>query len=331
MNKVIRAIAGVLLMTAMLFVSTQLPMDISEAAVPALNSGTTVTNIKNTQFIRKNTTVAENETLYVRDGGKLYIMDDAKLTVNGKLKCAAGGEIYIRGTLNSKSGSSISITGKMKILSMGKMNLKGDLAVNSAGVIKGMGSLNVSDFGNINCAGTVTAKINAPKPVTKDGLTTVGGVVVANKEISLPEDYGSGLDRNAYNAFVRMKRDSGFDMSIVSGFRSYERQVEVFDYWCNVHGEEEARMLSSVPGHSEHQTGFVIDVSSLEQSYGDTDEGKWVAENCYKYGFIVRYPKGKEDITGYAYEPWHLRYLGASTAKLVYDSGLTLEEFLGLA
>lgn len=331
MNKVIRAIAGVLLMTAMLFVSVQRPIDISEAAAPALNSGTTVTNIKNTQFIRKNTTVAENETLYVRDGGKLYIMDDAKLTVNGKLKCAAGGEIYIRGTLNSKSDSSISITGKMKILSMGKMNLKGDLSVNSAGVIKGMGSLNVSDFGKINCAGTVTAKINAPKPVTKDGLTTVGGVVVANKEISLPEDYGSGLDRNAYNSFVKMKRDSGFDMSIVSGFRSYERQVEVFDYWCRVDGEEKARMLSSVPGHSEHQTGLVIDVSSLEQSYGDTDEGKWVAENCYKYGFIVRYPKGKEDITGYAYEPWHLRYLGASTAKLVYDSGLTLEEFLGLA
>lgn len=330
MGKIMRAIAGLLIMTAMLFQSAQSSKK-TEAAAPAATVGAAVTDIKKTEYIRENTTIPENETLYVREGGKLYIMDGVKLTVEGKLKCAAGGEIYVRGTLNAKSGSTVSISGKMKILSMGKLNQKGRLNINSAGVIKGMGSLNVSDFDEINCVGSVTAKINPPKPVKKDGVTTVGGVVIANKEISLPEDYGSGLDRDTYNAFVRMKRDSGFDMSIVSGFRSYEKQVEVFKYWCEVEGEEKAKMQSSVPGHSEHQTGLVIDVSSLEQSYGDTAEGKWLAANCYKYGFIIRYPKGKEDITGYAYEPWHLRYLGTSTAKLVHDSGLTLEEFLGLA
>lgn len=330
MSKIIRITAGLLLMTAMLFLSVQSPKK-TEAAAPALNSAAAVTDIKNTRYIRENTTIHENETLYVREGGKLYIMDGVKLTVEGKLKCAAGGEIYVRGTLNAKSGSTVSISGKMKILSMGRLNQKGRLNINSAGVIKGMGSLNVSDFGDINCVGTVTAKINAPKPVKKDGVTSVGGIIIANKEISLPEDYGSGLDRSTYNAFIRMKKDSGYDMSIVSGFRSYEKQVEVFEYWCRVDGEEQAKMQSSVPGHSEHQTGFVIDVSSLEQSYGDTDEGKWLAANCHKYGFIIRYPEGKEDITGYAYEPWHLRYLGTSTAKLVHDSGLTLEEFLGLA
>lgn len=330
MSKIIRITAGLLLMTVMLFLSVQSPRN-TEAAAPVLSSAAAVTDIKNTRYIRENTTIHENETLYVRDGGKLYIMDGVKLTVEGKLKCAAGGEIYVRGTVNAKSGSTVSISGKMKILSMGRLNQKGRLNINSAGVIKGMGSLNVSDFGDINCVGTVTAKISAPKPVKKDGVTSVGGVIIANKEISLPENYGSGLDRSTYNAFIIMKRDSGYDMSIVSGFRSYERQVEVFDYWCRVDGEEKAKMLSSVPGHSEHQTGFVIDVSSLEQSYGDTAEGKWLAANCHKYGFIIRYPEGKEDITGYAYEPWHLRYLGTSTAKLVHDSGLTLEEFLGLA
>lgn len=331
MNNVIRVFAGVLLMAAMLFVSARLPRNITDAAVPAANSAETVNNVKNSLYIRKNTVVSESETLYVRDGGRLYIMDGVKLTVKGKLKCAAGGEIYVRGTVDMKRDSSASISGKMKILSMGRLELNGKLGINSAGVIKGMGCINVRDFSDIKCVGTVTAKINAPKSVVKDGLTTVGGILVANKEISLPEDYGNGLDRNTYNAFVRMKRDSGFDMTIVSGFRSYERQVEVFDYWCMVDGREKAEIMSAVPGHSEHQTGFVIDVSSLEQSYGDTDEGKWLAANCYKYGFIIRYPEGKEDITGYAYEPWHLRYLGASTAKLVYDSGLTLEEFLGLA
>lgn len=333
MNKVIRAFAGIMLMAAMLFASAQLPRDITQAAVPAAKSeeaDDTVNNVKNTRYIRKNTTVREGETLYVRDGGRLYIMEGAKLTVKGKLKCAAGGEIYVRGAIDLKDGSAASISGKMKILSMGGLNIGGKLNVNSAGLIKGMGCVNVRDFSDIKCVGTVTAKINAPKPKVENGVTTVGGIVVVNKQTGLPKDYGNGLDRSTYNAFVKMKRDSGYDMSIVSGFRSYERQVEVFDYWCEVDGRDKAEAMSAVPGYSEHQTGLVIDVSSLEQSYGDTDEGKWIAANCHKYGFIVRYPKGKEDITGYDYEPWHLRYLGESTAKLVYDSGLSLEEFLGL-
>lgn len=335
MNRILRAFAGVLLTAAMLAISPP-QRNAAEAAVPvsvvpAAVGTDTVKNVKKTEYVRGSLTVPENETLYVKDGGRLYIMDGAKLTVKGKLKCAAGGEIYVRGRLDIRSGASASVSGKMKILSMGELKLGGELAVNKTGTVKGMGGITVRDFSDIKCVGTVTAKINAPKPVVKDGVTTVGGIVIANKKISLPEDYGSGLDRNAYNAFVRMKRDSGFDMSIVSGFRSYERQVEVFEYWLEVDGAEKAEALSAVPGHSEHQTGLVIDVSSLEQSYGDTDEGRWLAENCHKYGFIIRYPEGKEDITGYAYEPWHLRYLGTSTAKLVRDSGLTLEEFLNLA
>ena len=74
-----------------------------------------------------------------------------------------------------------------------------------------------------------------------------------------------------------------------------------------------------------------MDISSMKQSYGNTPEGKWLAEHCWEYGFLLRYPKNSESITGYIYEPWHVRYLGKSTAKLVHDSGLTLEEFLGVA
>ena len=92
-----------------------------------------------------------------------------------------------------------------------------------------------------------------------------------------------------------------------------------------------------MPGSSEHQTGLTIDVSAqsvsyrLDQSFGDTKEGKWLAKHCHEYGFIIRYPEGKTHITGYDYEPWHLRYVGVDTAKEITGSGLTLEEYLGEA
>ena len=129
MNNIIRVFAGVLLMAAMLFVSARLPRNITDAAVPAANSAETVNNVKNSLYIRKNTVVSESETLYVRDGGRLYIMDGVKLTVKGNLKCAAGGEIYVRGTVDMKRDSSASISGKMKILSMGRLELNGKLGI----------------------------------------------------------------------------------------------------------------------------------------------------------------------------------------------------------
>ena len=84
------------------------------------------------------------------------------------------------------------------------------------------------------------------------------------------------------------------------------------------------------PGYSEHQTGLAFDIINTDPSFDSTPEGKWLAANCYKYGFIIRYPKGKENITGFVYEPWHIRYLGVEIATSVYDSGLCLEEYLGI-
>ena len=91
-----------------------------------------------------------------------------------------------------------------------------------------------------------------------------------------------------------------------------------------------------MPGSSEHQTGLTIDVSAksvgyrLDQSFGDTKEGKWLAKHCHEYGFIIRYPYGKEKITGYSYEPWHIRYVGISIAGYLYKNDLTLEEYYGV-
>lgn len=120
----------------------------------------------------------------------------------------------------------------------------------------------------------------------------------------------------------------------VSGFRSYQTQKAIFDQKAKAEGEEKANQFSARPGESEHQTGLAIDISSpsvgnqLTQSFGQTKEGLWLAENAPKYGFIIRYLKGKEDITGYMYEPWHIRYVGIETAQAIASQNITLEEYL---
>ncbi|BAU27122.1 D-Ala-D-Ala carboxypeptidase [Aneurinibacillus soli] len=120
-----------------------------------------------------------------------------------------------------------------------------------------------------------------------------------------------------------------------SAYRPYSMQKAVFTRLIKKYGtEEKANAVSAYPGQSEHQTGLAIDVTSkrmgntLEQTFGDTPEGKWLAANAPKYGFIIRYPKGKESVTGYAYEPWHIRYVGKTVAQEITKKGLTLEEYL---
>ena len=128
----------------------------------------------------------------------------------------------------------------------------------------------------------------------------------------------------------------GIELFAVSGYRSYERQEAIFAAYVEQHGEEHANTFSARAGESEHQTGLVMDVSSqdvgfdLVTEFGETKAGKWVAENAHKYGYIIRYPKGKEHITKYQYEPWHLRYVGVNAATEIYENDLTLEEYLGV-
>ncbi|KGP90012.1 peptidase M15 [Pontibacillus chungwhensis BH030062] len=129
---------------------------------------------------------------------------------------------------------------------------------------------------------------------------------------------------------------AGIDLVAASGYRAYERQEAIFASNVEKHGEEHARQFSAVPGHSEHQTGLAMDVTvaklsfQLSQDLGDMKEGEWLAENAHNYGFVIRYPEGKTDITGYEYEPWHLRYVGKDVATKVYNQDATLEEFYNL-
>jgi LAS superfamily LD-carboxypeptidase LdcB len=127
------------------------------------------------------------------------------------------------------------------------------------------------------------------------------------------------------------------ELFAVSGYRSYETQYGLYNSYVKKWGEEKTNAVSAIPGHSEHQTGLAMDVSSrsaaldLTEEFGETLEGKWVKENAWKHGFIIRYPKDKEVITGYQYEPWHLRFVGVEVATYIHEHGLTLEEFFDRA
>ncbi len=167
-----------------------------------------------------------------------------------------------------------------------------------------------------------------------NGITYVDGILIANKTYSLPADYNPmGLTRETRTAFSEMAAGASKDcicLCMYSGFRPYDYQKKLYSKYVSVYGQETADTFSARAGHSEHQTGMAVDVNCADSSFEGTPAALWLAENSWKYGFIVRYPKGKQHITGYRYEPWHIRYLGRKTARKVYCSGLTLEEYLGI-
>lgn len=119
-----------------------------------------------------------------------------------------------------------------------------------------------------------------------------------------------------------------------SGYRSYDRQDAIFASYVSQHGENHANTYSARPGESEHQTGLVMDVTTrsigfdIIMDFKETPEGKWLKEHAHEYGYIIRYEEGKEEITKYQYEPWHIRYVGKKAAKEIYENDLTLEEYL---
>lgn len=170
--------------------------------------------------------------------------------------------------------------------------------------------------------------------------TYIDGILIANKKYPLPEDFNPGEDKEARAAFDQMAADAkalGFDLVAFSGFRSYEYQTTLYNNYVNRDGKEEADRYSARPGHSEHQTGLAFDIGEQSQQhlwltaeFGETPAGKWLADNAHNYGFILRYPEGKEDVTGFMYESWHFRYLGIEKATEVKKTGLTLEEYLNV-
>lgn len=181
----------------------------------------------------------------------------------------------------------------------------------------------------------VTVEKDETHTITKE--TYINGILIVNKTYGVPQNYndGGGLTTQTKNAFAEMKKAAaaeGIELRISSGYRSYSYQRDLYNGYLRRPGQSQAYVetYSARPGHSEHQTGLAIDVNNASMSFLGTPEQKWLEAHCVEYGFIIRYPQGKEDITGYQYEPWHIRYLGKETARKVYESGLCLEEYLGV-
>lgn len=182
---------------------------------------------------------------------------------------------------------------------------------------------------------------------------------IVNKSRPLPEGYvppdlsappvklrlGEGAEQMKFSAqatpaLKEMFTDASKDGEILvfgSGYRSHTLQKQFYDSYVAQDGQVAADRYSARPGTSEHQTGLSFDATSvkekchLEICFADTPEGQWIKNNSYKYGFIIRYPDGKESVTGYQYEPWHLRYVGIELATELQKTGQTMEEFFGLA
>lgn len=169
---------------------------------------------------------------------------------------------------------------------------------------------------------------------TVDGATYINGVLIVNKTYSLPASYApGGLTSETQNAFYRLQTaaaNAGYSLWITSGYRSYYDQQTLYNNYVWRDGQAAADRYSARPGHSEHQTGLAIDVNYAGQAFVGTPESYWLAANCAEYGFIIRYPDGKEGITGFKYEPWHIRYVGRDLALALTNSGLTLEEYFGI-
>lgn len=168
-------------------------------------------------------------------------------------------------------------------------------------------------------------------------IKRIKGVIIVNKKYGLPKDYNPGENATAKQAFLNLKQamqQKGFAVSDqYSGFRSYDYQEQVYNNYVRSDGQANADRYSARPGYSEHQTGLAFDfIDTTGQLLGEgIQDGAtdWLAQHAHEYGFIVRYLPGKESITGYMAETWHVRYVG-ELAEEIYRSGLTLEEFFGV-
>ena len=170
--------------------------------------------------------------------------------------------------------------------------------------------------------------------------TYINGILLANKRYPLPSTYAPDVDSEAKGALDTMlaaaKKD-GFDLVAFSGYRSFEYQTTLYNNYVNRDGVEAADRYSARPGYSEHQTGLAFDIGEkgkedlwLTEEFGESPAGQWLVTHANEYGFILRFPKGKEHITGYMYESWHFRYVGVEVANEIKQRDLTLEEYLGV-
>ncbi|NLZ46006.1 MAG: hypothetical protein GX896_04875, partial [Clostridiales bacterium] len=217
----------------------------------------------------------------------------------------------------------------------------GDSTATIKGVSKGTCKIRATSINNPSIYAestiTVTGPVTTIPPNETNTETYIGGILIVNKTYGLPKSYNrnGGLTAETQAAFNKMKaaaKANGISLWVASGYRSYERQKTLFESYLNRpnSSQTDVEEYSARPGFSEHQTGMAIDVNSPSDSFYGTPEQKWLDQHCAEYGFIIRYPKDKQSVTGYKFEPWHIRYVGVDNAKAITNAGLCLEEYLGV-
>lgn len=208
---------------------------------------------------------------------------------------------------------------------------------------------NITGTGEGSCIVTVTnaydysqkAEVKVTVKKGSSDMTFIDGILIVNKSYTLPRSYNpGGLTAETSAAFYQLSQAAAaenLNIYLSSGFRSYEYQEQIYNNNVYYYGQAATDTFSARPGHSEHQTGMAIDVNTIDDTFAGTPEAIWLEEHCYEYGFIIRYPKGKQWITGYKYEPWHIRYIGKenalkfkNAADAVGDPYYTLEEYFGI-
>ncbi len=175
--------------------------------------------------------------------------------------------------------------------------------------------------------------VNKKNPLPKDfepkNLSNISDI----KTINVDEAQLRRQVLTPLNEMIKSANNDRLKIIIISGYRSYNLQSIIYNANVAKDGQDKADATSARPGYSEHQTGLAVDVGGanrkceLKECFGTTDEGKWLIQNAYKYGFVIRYQKDTQKITGYSYEPWHLRYVGKQLARALQTTNLTIEEY----
>ena len=181
--------------------------------------------------------------------------------------------------------------------------------------------------------------INKKHPLPKDYVPD-NLVITDDNENNFHEfvdpNHKPSIIKDVYDAFSKLHEDAlkdGLDIIIDSGYRSYDYQQTIWNEYVKTKGLEYTKLTVAPPGASEHQSGLAVDIGAFRNGVftsditEDSKEYIWMINNAYKYGFILRYPKGKEDITEYAFEPWHYRYIDQNIANVIQDNKITLEEY----
>lgn len=245
----------------------------------------------------------------------------------------------VSATDNSKEIIAVKVEGDYDFDKVGTYNLKYIAKDSSNNIKEEQFVLNVTaKKTNISSTPKTDTTFTTSKGFTGkivNGITYIDGVLIVNKTYPLPSTYGSGLTKTTQDAFDKMAAAAtleGLNIYLSSGFRSYSTQNRIYNNYVKRDGKEKADTYSARPGHSEHQSGLAFDVNQINDTFNNSKEAIWLSNNCYKYGFILRYPKDKSNETGYKYESWHFRFVGVDLATKLYNNGnwITLEDYYGI-